>query len=97
VTFASPRRGYSETTTTGADGSFGLSAVAGVEGQLNGQLAVMEPILKSCPEFRVGPRRSGMLRFLDADPIPLLVDSDHEHLKLEMASQPCKSWPPSRQ
>ena len=96
VTFTSPPHGYSETTTTGADGSFGLSALAGIDGQLNGQLVIMEPILKSCPEFAVGPRRRGMLRFMDAKPIALSIDSGHENLILELASRSCKFWPPSR-
>jgi hypothetical protein len=96
VTFASPQSGYSETTNTGADGSFGLSIVVGMEGQLRGQLGVLEPILRFCPEFRVEPRRSGLIRFMDASPISLLVGSDHDDLKLELTSPSCKSWPPDR-
>jgi len=96
VTFTSPHRGYSETTNTGADGSFGLSVVAGMEGQLTGQLAVPEPMLRSCPEFRVEPLRRGIFRFVDASPISLLVDSDREDLKLELTSPSCGSWPSSR-
>jgi hypothetical protein len=75
---------------------FGLSVVAGMEGQLRGQAAVLEQILRSCPEFRVEPRRSVIFRFMDASPISLSVDSDHEDLKLELTSPSCKSWPPSR-
>jgi len=96
VTFTSPQSGYSESTDTAADGSFGLSIVAGMQGQLTGQLGVLEPILRSCPEFRVQPRRSGMIRFMDAGPVALSVDSDHEDLKLELTSPSCKSWPPRR-
>jgi len=96
VTFTSPHSGYSESTSTGEDGSFGLSVVAGMEGQLTGQLGVPEPILRSCPAFRVEPRWRGIFRFMDASPIPLSVDSDHEDLKLELTSPSCKSWPPSR-
>ncbi len=79
--FTSPQHGYSETTDTGADGSFGLLVVAGMEGQLGGNLAVIEPILKSCPEFKVEPRRRGAFRFMDAIPIPLTVDSDRADLE----------------
>ncbi len=93
VTFTSPKSGYTETTETHADGSFGLSIVAGMEGQLDGRLGVMELILRRCPEFRVEPRRSGLIRFMDASPIPLLADSDREDLKLTLASPSCKSWP----
>jgi hypothetical protein len=96
VTFTSPQSGYSETTHTGEDGSFGLSAVAGMVGQLTGQLSVLEPILRSCPEFRVEPRRRGLFRFMDASPISLSVASDSEDLKLRLTSPSCKSWPPSR-
>jgi hypothetical protein len=96
VTFTSPQSGYSETTNTGADGLFGLSVVAGMEGQLRGQAAVLSQILRSCPEFRVEPRRSVIFRFMDASPISLSVDSDHEDLNLELTSPSCKSWPPSR-
>jgi hypothetical protein len=96
VTFTSPQSGYSEITSAGADGSFGMLVVAGMEGQLTAQLGVLEPILRSCPEFRVEPRRKGIFRFMDASPIPLVVDSDHENLKLELTSPSCKSWPPSR-
>jgi hypothetical protein len=96
VTFTSAQSGYSESTDTSADGSFGLSVVAGMEGRLTGQLGVLEPILRSCPEFQVEPRRSGMIRFMNASPISLSVNSDHEDLKLELTSASCKSWPPSR-
>jgi hypothetical protein len=96
VTFTSPQSGYSESTNTGADGSFGLSIVAGMEGQLTGEMGVLEPILRSCPEFRVELRRRGLFRFMDANPIFLTVDSDREDLKLELTSRSCKSWPPSR-
>jgi hypothetical protein len=96
VTFTSPQSGYSESTDTGKDGSFGLSVVAGMEGHLKGQLGLPEPILRSCPEFRVEPRRRGIFRFMDASPIPLSADADHEDLKLELTSPSCKSWPPSR-
>ena len=96
VEFSSTEHGYSETTSTGPDGSFGLAVEAGMKGQLSGQLAVLQPILESCPEFRVGPRRRGIFRFMDAKPIPLSSDSDHEELKLELSSPSCKSWPPGR-
>jgi hypothetical protein len=94
VTFTSPEHGYSETTGTGPDGSFGLPVIAGMKGQLSGHLVVMEPILKVCPEFRVGPRRRGMFRFMDVSPISLSSDSDHGDLKLELPSPSCASWPP---
>jgi hypothetical protein len=96
VTFTSPKSGYEETTETGSDGSFGLSVVAGMEGQLSGQLGVMEPILRKCSEFQVEPRRRGLFRFMDAIPIPLSIDSNNDGLKLALASPSCKSWPPSR-
>jgi hypothetical protein len=96
VTFTSSQHGYTETTSTGGDGSFDLSVVAGMEGQLDGRLAVLEPVLRSCPEFRVGPHRRGMFRFMDANPISLLSDSDQEGLKLELSSPSCKAWPPRR-
>jgi hypothetical protein len=93
VIFTSPKSGYTETTETHADGSFGLSIVAGMEGQLDGRLGVMESILGRCPEFQVEPRRSGLIRFMDASPVPLLGDSDREDLRLTLASPSCKSWP----
>jgi hypothetical protein len=96
VTFRSPEHGYSETTGTDSDGSFGLPVIAGMKGQLNGQLLVFEAILRSCPEFRVRPGRRGMLRFMDASPISLSSDADHEDLELELSSPSCRSWPPGR-
>jgi hypothetical protein len=96
VTFTSPQHGYTETTGTSTDGSFSLSVVAGMEGQLEGQLAVLEPFLRSCTEFRVGPRRKGLFRFMDATPISLSSDSDKQGLTLELSSPSCKSWPPGR-
>jgi hypothetical protein len=96
VTFTSPQHGYSETVAVGRDGSFALPVVAGMEGQLTAQLAVMERILRSCPEWKVQPRRRGMFRFMDASPISVLSDSDHEGLKLELPSPSCSSWPPGR-
>jgi len=46
VTFESLERGYFESTETGSDGSFGLTVIAGIEGQLNAQRVVLEPILR---------------------------------------------------
>ena len=96
VTFVASKSGYTETVKTSADGSFAMSVVAGMEGQLRGQLSVMEWILRRCPEFRVEPRRRGLFRFMVANPIPLSVDSDNADLKLALDSPSCKSWPPSR-
>jgi len=96
VTFTSSEHGYSETTGTGPDGSFGLSAIAGMTGQVDGQLMVLEPILRSCPEFRVVQSRRGMLRFMDPSPISLSSDSDHADLKLELSSPSCRDLPPNR-
>jgi protocatechuate 3,4-dioxygenase beta subunit len=96
VTFNSAQHGYTETTQTDAEGSFGFLVVAGMEGELQGVMAVMTPILKSCPELKVGPRVRGMLRFMDANPIPLSGDSNHENLKLTLPSPSCKAWPPGK-
>src|SRR5580698_11267711 len=73
ITFKSPRRGYSDTTQTGPDGSFGMSVVAGMEGQLTAQLGVPQWILGQCPVLRVERRTSGIFGFMDATPITLLV------------------------
>jgi hypothetical protein len=97
VRFTSPQSGYSETTNTRSDGSFGLSVMAGMKGQLGGHIGLLEPILRSGPEFQVEPRRSGLIRFMDADPIPLSVDTDNVDVMLELASPSCKSWPPNRE
>ena len=96
VTFTSPEHGYSETTGTGADGSFGLPVIAGMKGQLGGRLVVLEQILKSCPDLRVGAPRRGMFRFMDAIPTSLSSDSDQAEIELELPSSSCASWPPSR-
>ncbi len=96
VTFTSPLHGYTETAETGPDGSFGMSVVAGMQGHLDGKVSIMEPMLSRCPELKVGPSQRGIFRFIDANPIPLSSDSDHEDLKLELPSQSCKSPPPGR-
>ena len=96
VTFTSSEHGYSETTDTGSDGSFGLPVIAGMKGQLGGRLVVLEQILKSCPDFRVGPPRRGMFRFMDAIPTYLSSDSDQAEIDLELPSSSCASWPPGR-
>lgn len=51
VRFTSSARGYTETTTTSADGTFAFAVVAEMDGQLMGSVSVFEPILKSCPQF----------------------------------------------
>jgi hypothetical protein len=96
VTFTSPEHGYSEATRTGPDGSFGLPVIAGMEGQLSGQLGVFEPILRLCPELRVGSRRRGMILSIDGEPVTLSADSDHEGLELKLSSPSCKSLPAGR-
>lgn len=94
VTFTSPQHGYSESTATNADGSFGLSVVDGMNGQLNGRLLVVEPILRSCPEFKVEPRRRGIVRFMDTIPIALSTGSDRSDITLELPFPSCRFWPP---
>jgi hypothetical protein len=96
VAFTSPQHGYSETTSTGADGSFGFSVVAGMEGQLSGQFAVLEPVLRSCPELKVEPRRIGLFRLMEASPISLSSDTDRDGLKLELSPPSCKAGPRGR-
>jgi len=92
ITFSSPLHGYSETTETSNDGSFRLSLVEGMDGLLSGQLAVLQPVLSSCPQFKIEPRQSGMLRFMQARPLALSGDSDHIGLKLQLSSPSCKAW-----
>jgi hypothetical protein len=96
VTFTSSQHGYREKTATGRDGSFGLSVVAGVEGQLDGELAIFDPILRSCPELKVGPKVRGLFHFIDVPSIPLASVSDRSDLKLVLSSPSCKAWPPAR-
>ncbi len=96
VTFTSPQHGYTDTASTDRDGSFGLLVVAGMKGQLNGALGVLELILRSCPGYKVGPRERGAFRFMDAEPISVLSDSDHEHVELKLSSSSCKSLPAGR-
>jgi len=89
VRFESPEHGYAEKTQTGPDGSFGLSVIAGIEGQLDGRLTVFEPFLRSCPDVTVGPSRVGLFRFIDASPVSLLIDSNHDGVKLDLPSRSC--------
>jgi len=96
VTFASQAHGYSERTGTSSDGYFGLRVVTGLQGELTGTMGVMRPILRSCPDFHVSPKEAGLFRFMDADPIPLKIDSDHPGLELKLSSPSCKFWPPPR-
>lgn len=96
VTFASPRHGYTETTESAADGSFGLSVLAGMEGQLDGEMYVFASTLASCPQFKVGPRIRGILRFMDTSSISLSSDSDRKDLKLVLPSPSCKAWLPAQ-
>lgn len=96
VRFTSQEHGYSATTSTGPDGSFVLPVIAGMEGQLSGGFAVLEPMLKSCPQFEVGQRR-GLARVIEATPLALTSDSDQENITLELPSPSCEFWPPSRE
>jgi hypothetical protein len=96
VTFTSPEHGYSETTSTGSDGSFSLPVVAGWQGQLTGRLVVFEFMLGACPQFQSSRRGDGMLRLIDAPSLSLSSDVDHENITLELPSPSCKSWPPTR-
>jgi hypothetical protein len=89
VRFESPEHGYAEKTQTASDGSFGLSVIAGIEGQLSGRLPVFELFLRSCPDVKVGPRKAGLFRFIDASPVSLFIDSDHDGVKIELPSRSC--------
>jgi len=96
VTFTSVQHGYTETTETAGDGSFGFLAIAGMDGELRGVTGVMLPILKLCPEFIVAPHARGMFRSMNAIPIPVSIDSDHGNLKLILPFPSCNAWPPGR-
>ncbi len=94
VTFRSPDHGYSETTSTSADGTFRLPLISGMRGQLDVQMTVLEPIvLRQCPEFGAGTRGRGLSRILAAAPMSLSIDSDREGLEFTIPSRSCKAWP----
>jgi hypothetical protein len=79
-----------EKTQTAKDGSFALSVLDGVEGQLEG--LVSSGFLTSCPEIP-GARISGMLGFLSTNSISLLSDSDRVNLRLIVPLRSCKVIP----
>jgi hypothetical protein len=94
ITFESENRGYKETTQTSGDGSFGLSLVAGMEGQLSVTKAVFDPIrLRSCPQLKVGPKMRGLFRSIDSKPLAIVSDSDQGDLKLVLPSPSCRALP----
>jgi hypothetical protein len=97
VTFTSDQRGYTETTETVEDGSFGFLVVAGIEGSLKGQVGIFPQIWQSCPEFKVRPSARGMIRIMDAVPVQLLNAADHEDVRLILPFGSCKVWPPARE
>jgi hypothetical protein len=96
VKFASPAHGYSESTTTSPDGSFSLPVIVGLEGELTGTVFVFRGIQNKCPDFHLETREQGMVQFMDADPIPLKIDSDHPGIQLKLSSPCCKFWPPPK-
>jgi hypothetical protein len=91
VTFASTQGGYAEKTLTDADGSFGFLVIAGMQGELRGETGVLASILEACPQFQVSPQAKGIFRVMDASPIPLTSDSDHENVKLRLPFASCKA------
>jgi hypothetical protein len=93
ITFTSSEHGYSEVTGTEPDGSFRLPIIAGVAGELTGQIAVFESVLESCPDFKVEPRRRGMFRLMHTAPITLSINSDQAGISLKLPSPSCKAWP----
>lgn len=96
VAFRSPEHGYTETTSVAPDGSFGLTVIPGMEGQVDGRITVMTSTLALCPQFEVGPQIRGIFRFMDATPIPISGDSDRDGFMLVLPSPSCKAWPPHR-
>lgn len=92
VTFTSAGRGYSESASTNDDGFFSFTALAGVHGELGGRISILEPLLRSCPDFQVEPLKRGLLRFMEAVPVPVSTDSDRDNLTLKLSSPSCKSW-----
>ena len=94
VTFTSPEHGYAETTETGEDGSFHLSVLAGMRGQLEGSAQVLDSTLTQCPQFRASPEQAGIVRFMETNSISLSPDSDDNSLQLELRFRSCLFWPP---
>ncbi|MEQ1885383.1 MAG: carboxypeptidase-like regulatory domain-containing protein [Bryobacteraceae bacterium] len=96
IEFASAEPGYAENTTSNADGSFALTALAGVQGQLKVELPVFLPMLRNCPEWKVGPREQGMMRFIEAPATAITMDEDRIDLTIELPSPSCKAVPAQR-
>jgi hypothetical protein len=94
VRFTASSGGYTELAEVRRDGTFGLSIVAGVAGQLTGQMQILERLFVKCPELKVGVARRGLFRILDAEPVPLSGDADRPDVLLRLPSPSCKAWPP---
>lgn len=97
VTFTSEPRGYIESTSSGRDGSFAFSVVAGMEGVLSAQIAVLQTVVASCPDFQVDPQSwQGLFGFLTAKPLALFSESDRLGLLLQIPARSCRSYPLGR-
>jgi hypothetical protein len=89
ITFTSPEHGYSETAGTDTDGTFSLSVIAGVDGEVTGSLGVLEAALRGCPQYQAASRKRGLFRIIDATPVPLRVASDSTGIVLELPTGSC--------
>lgn len=93
VTFTSEQHGYTEKTNAGEDGSFGFLLASGMEGTIQASVALFPPaVLSSCPQFQIA-RVRGMISIMDAVPVALSSDSDHDGVKLVLPFASCKAWP----
>jgi hypothetical protein len=90
VTFVSEKSGYTERTEIRPDGSFDLSAVEGMDGELFAETSVILTQLRTCPQFAVA-REFGMMAAAETPKLPLTSNSDHGDIKLEMPFGSCKA------
>ncbi len=90
VTFVSEKSGYAERTEIRPDGSFDLSVVEGIDGELFAEASVILTQLRTCPQFAVA-REFGMMAAAETPKLPLTSYSDHGDIKLEMPFASCKA------
>ncbi|MBS1858682.1 MAG: carboxypeptidase regulatory-like domain-containing protein [Acidobacteria bacterium] len=92
VTFTESGGAYTEHAMTEGDGSFLLTLVAGVSGEVRGKIWVDRDSARKCPGFPARFNPEGFIAELAAPPVVVSGDDDEAGVVLTLPFPSCREW-----
>jgi hypothetical protein len=92
VNFIAADGGYREYARTADDGSFQLTLVAGVSGEVRGEIWVDRDSAARCPDFGAKLNPRAMIAILSPPPVAVAGTNDHSGVLLTFPFASCPEW-----